>query len=166
MWVFTVLTPIMQLLGDLGDRPAAGERLQDLPLPRRQGRPRGLGPEPDLARQPAGERARDHRLPASHLQHRLDDLGPPGVLRQVAGRSLLQRLEHPAALGVGRQQQHARRELVADDGAHDGQPVEGGHLVVDQRDIGPLGTDRLERLPSVLGLGHHLDSTVAQPAPG
>ena len=51
-------------------------------------------------------------------------------------------------------------------GPHDADPIDLGHLIVDQRHVGLLATDRLDRLSAVLGLGDDLDAAVLIEAAG
>ena len=66
---------------------------------------------------------------------------------------------------MGGEQEHPCRELVTNGGPHDGQAVEVGHLVVDQRDVGSLTTDRLEGVPPVPGFGDDHDTAVLRQPP-
>ena len=51
-------------------------------------------------------------------------------------------------------------QAVAMHGTDDAEPVETGHLVIDQRDVGPLPTDQLERFDPVVGFAHDDEAAV------
>ena len=160
MWVFTVLTPIVSSAATWGtERPRAKACNTWRSRSDRTGAfgcaCRRISP----ASAPASVGG-DNALAACHLQHCFDDLRAAGVLREESGGALLQRLEDECAVGVGGQHEHACRQLVADDGTHDADAVDLGHLVVDQRHVGLLATDRLDGISPVLGFGDDLDPTV------
>ena len=79
------------------------------------------------------------------------------LLRQEAGRALLQRAVHDRRLVVRRHQQHPGRQLVALHGGRHLGAVHARHAVVQQRHLRRMRPDRLERRQPVVGLGHHLD---------
>jgi hypothetical protein len=101
-----------ELARHLGHRQPAGERLQHLPLTLGQHRAVVLGPDADLPGEPGRELGGNHRAAAGDVEHRLDDLRPLGVLREVPRRALLQRLEHHGAVGVRGEQQHPGAQPV------------------------------------------------------
>ena len=70
------------------------------------------------------------------------------------------------ALSVSADKRRTRvGQVVPLDGAHDGDAVHVGHLVVDQRHLWSFACDDLQRLAAILGLPQHLDPpALGQPA--
>ena len=146
-----------QFGGQFGDGQPARETSQHLLLAFTQDHAGRLRTQSDLVGQPDREFGRDHGAAAGDLQHGVDDLGPPGLLGEVALGAELQRPVDQGAVGQRRQQQRLRRQALADDRLHDREPVEVGHLVVQHGDVGLLLADHLQALATALGLSDHVE---------
>ena len=153
VWVFTVLHPIISSAATWGiDREL---RLLGLELRRsRRALARWMGAQADLPR-PGRRRLGRHndRLPRVHLS-------PASTICEAASIGSGKPARPP---GAPRRRVHcqcaptARACAVASwsrsNGLHDADTVDLGHLIVDQRHVGLLAPDRLDRLTAVLGLG-------------
>ena len=106
----------------------------------------------DLPSEPTDKRGRDHITALRAIEHRLDDLGARRILEQEARGALLQRLVHDRRLIVSRNQQHAGRQFVASHRRRHLRAIHAGHPVVQQRHIGEVRLDQLQRGRAVVCL--------------
>jgi hypothetical protein len=152
-WVLTVAS--------LTWRRAATSRLVAPPGPQLQHLQLALGEGlggrlAELAAQPGGDLGGEHRLAPGGRPHGPEQLGPRGVLEQVAGGAGLDGADHVAFGVEGGQDQHPDLRVALPQGPDGGHPVQGGHAQVDQGDVGPDPGDQGQRLQAVAGLADHL----------
>ncbi len=99
---------------------------------------------------------REHGLAARGREHGVGDLLAPRILRQVAGRTGLERRPHELGVVVGREDHDARREGLAHDRACDGDPVEHRQSQVDHGDVRWIAPDRIQGRPAIGRLAREL----------
>ena len=97
-------------------------------------------------------------------QHRVDDVVALRFLREVPGRAGLEGLVDEAAVRKRRKQEHSSGQLVAHDGVDDGDTVEAGQLVVEDRHVGRVILDLRQRRAPLVCLRHDLDLSALEEA--
>ena len=145
-----------ELVRDRRQALAGGDQAEDLRLPRGQDGGVVRRSQADLRGEARGELRRQHRLAAGTREHSVDDLLAAGVLGDVAADADLERVVDEGAVGEGRDEEDAGRQPVANHRVGDLDAVELRQAVVEQRDVGQVLLDRLERRPPVLRLGNDL----------
>ena len=99
----------------------------------------------------------EHRLPGRRGAQGEHDLGPAGVLGQVATRAGLERVEDRGVIGVSGQDHDLRLRMRGTDPPRRLDTVDAGHAQVEQRDVRTVLPHQRARLLAVGGRGHHLD---------
>ncbi len=102
-------------------------------------------------RQAVQELAHELRLAARDAEDRVPDRVVAGDLGDVAGGSGLHRPVDLRAVDEGGDDQDPGGQRLAADRLDDPKAVDVGELEVDERDVGPLGADLVERDPAVPG---------------
>ena len=143
---------------------AFGHQLEYLPLPRRQ--PfvrlahdvlRAVDARQIVVDDPPRHTGVQIRLAGPSRAYGRRQLSGGVALQHVAGRAGAQRLDHVRLAVVYGQHHHFRRRNVAFDLPNGLDAVQPRHRQVDDRDIWPELSAKLDRGLAVLGLGHHLD---------
>ena len=99
----------------------------------------------------------EHGLPGRGGQHGPADLGPGGVLGQVAERAGLQGGDDRFVVGVGGQHDHLGVRMAGPDAARRLHPVAARHVQVHEDDLRGLRRDDLDGGLAVLRLAGHGD---------
>ena len=100
---------------------------------------------------PSRSSARKLRLAARDTDDRVPDRGVADDLGDVSGGSGLHRPVDLRAVDEGGDDQDPGGQRLAADRLDDPKAVDVGELEVDERDVGPLGADLVERDPAVPG---------------
>jgi hypothetical protein len=110
-----------------------------------------VAPQADLRRQAVQEVAHELRLAARDAEDRVRDRSVAGHLRHVAGCPGLHRPVDLRAVDEGGDDQDPGGQGLPTDRLDDPEAVDVGKLEVDERDVGPLGADPVQRDPAVPG---------------
>ena len=112
---------------------------------------RMLAAQADLGRQAVQELAHELRLAARHAEDRVLDRGVAGHLGHVAGGPGLHRAVDLRAVDEGGDDQDPGGQRLPTDRLDDAEAVDVGELEIDERHVGPLGADPVQRDPAVPG---------------
>ncbi len=166
-WVLTVAS-LTNSARDLPVGLARRDEVEHLGLARRQvgvggiggvGAPggRGGGRTGSGRQQPLLHLGIEHGLAGRGGQHGPADLGPGGVLGQVAQRACLQGADDRFVVGVGGQHDHLGLRMAGPDAARRLHPVTARHVQVHEDDLRGLRRDDLDGGLAVLRLASHGD---------
>ena len=117
----------------------------------------GLGAQADLGGQAGLHLGGEDDLAAGHGGDRVADALAGRRLGEIGADPARDRLVDGVAVEVRAEQDDAGGQAVAAQRIDDVDPAQGGHLDVEDGDVGTVGADRLERLAPVAGLPHELE---------
>ena len=111
----------------------------------------------DLGEDAGLQRGVEDALPARDRRDRIADDRAVGLLRPVPGGAGGDRAVDQRALHRGRQHQHPGRELIPAHRLGDVDPLEAGHVQVEDRDVRLQAPDLLQRVSPVAALGDQFE---------